>query len=69
MTFDFIDALEEACDKEKVPFLVIIQSGDGERATMRVNLEHWKNANNDWSIREDVIDAIEACLDQQEEDE
>lgn len=59
MTNDFVDQLEEACEKEEVPYLVVVQAKDGNAAEVRSDLDGWKTCNIRVSVREDILQLLE----------
>ena len=61
MTNDFVDDLTQACQKEGVPYLIIIGARDGKAAQVFSDLEHWQTGNNQ-TPKEDIkqlLDVIE----------
>ena len=68
MTSDFIDALQEACVNEGVAFIIMVQEPDGSRVTARIGLDEWDCAGSRDSLKEDVLQALESCLEQWEEE-
>ena len=66
MTRDFIDDFAEACQREGVAFVVIVQAKDGKSAFVRFSIENWK-LGRDCPKSEDIKQLIESLgMDEEE---
>lgn len=61
MTRDFVDDLQEAMEKERIPYILVIGSRGGKCANVRSNLDEWKPAGN-WSLRDDIHQLLDVTV-------
>lgn len=67
MTRDFIDEFSEACEREGVAFVVMVQAKDGQSAFVRYSIENWKQGRN-CPKSEDIKQLIDSLgMDEEEE--
>jgi len=68
MTHDFTEMLKEACEKEGLPYLIIIGTKDGKSARLIHDLRNWEQGPASSTIEDirSIIDLVEGDLDEKD---